>query len=1444
MISQTEFDQLLAQSISGENETHVKVLAKLNQYYDTDPNNYIKSLLGTICQSRDLTIQNLAAILLRRKTQHTGKSVTFAVLVTDETITLYKQTMIQLFVAEGLPSPVRRQVTLCISTLGSILIKDKPHLWPDLLPTLFEWTKSPRLEIREDSLKIFSFIVNETPHYFTSNCANLAEMLMRALNDPESDTIKLISLSATSEMIKAAGTNKDLINFFKPLSAQSINLLLSLLQNGKYGHAIDALKSFLDILASRPSFFEDNLSQHLATLLQIINTCTGAVAASDKAEAAATGAAQGAAAASASTASPLILPYTTRSTLVSLREMAMETLVSLCVDFAKEIKAKPKRGETAFAVQFLGILAGLIPTFKPSPNWEMDEEEDDPDEIVDLCTSAVNRFAMAMGNKYMMNVAYNPIKSLILNPSWECRHAGYVLLFSIITENMAEGRSKSIKEIFQLALRPIFGADPSFASDPDAPVPSDVSDPVSRIVNDGLKVLFTLCKELGNDFIGKSRHAAIIRKAAVFVLRAPSTSQKLTICTQALLLLQELYEDGKKKVLSSDLASMLAVLGELLSSPHHDIRTSTMVVLSAIIDRVEDAITPFKDMLFTALMKYVSASNLQTEEDKELQARAIDCVSALLTAIGKEQSAPYLAPFTSCVLQRYSDIYATPSSSSTTSESLPSNAPAGSANPIHNSNDDFRVESIRTSWLRLAELLNGRFAPLLPHIIPAIIASALKKAPVVDKELNSAKSQNAQSSASTPFGGFQTSTFGQGDFNDDGDNNGEDDGMPDAENSLNDRETAIIYLSHFSRALGPYFAPYALQCIQIAIDALKDFRNQENIVTVTASADLFSNALSCFCPIIPTSPHHPNAEKGTQSSISSSANAAASSSGTESGSAAAALPPLPPIVSDPSWPHPVQLFVEALPVFVDVIQDETETIPDERLQVVQSLRDAVASICPLLNPSSIHYAQLFFPFGAESALSRPPASQVLNIELLVQFVKEQMIQCRKRREQFRQMSEGAEADESDDDEEEEESDEEEGGSAKKGVKEQSSTTADDKQQLQTGAIDSSLLGKSGKVQKGDDDFQAEMFATKESCCVGELMTIPTHLFKSLGAAFAPIYKSHLEPLLLQLVTPPSAQQAAMATPGGVGAGMQMGTDSKGADVLVNGARLESNDRVVGLFGMIDCIDFGGMASVNFIAQYMEIFLFYANTKDTLVQKEHTVRHNAVTGIGMCAEKGKLDPSFVTAFSPFLDRALVALRDVAEFDVSECDVLDEEDLSMEAVGMARDNAVASILKIIRFQQPAFSGREADLMKLKVYFVNQLPLLTDTDEAITAHDVLCQWIDAKDVCVFGNGDEAVKAKVLQILSQDPPSMLGAATSSQPAAYLTVDDSTPEGAVLSNLFSIFVQVVYLEVVSDETDVKFQQMLRIITNHLTAEFKSEYWDNLTETRQQELMELFTSSS
>lgn len=115
-------------------------------------------------------------------------------------------------------------------------------------------------------------------------------------------------------------------------------------------------------------------------------------------------------------------------------------------------------------------------------------------------------------------------------------------------------------------------------------------------------------------------------------------------------------------------------------------------------------------------------------------------------------------------------------------------------------------------------------------------------------------------------------------------------------------------------------------------------------------------------------------------------------------------------------------------------------------------------------------------------------------------------------------------------------------------------------------------------------------------------------------------------------------------------------------------------------------------------------------------KSASLRQASAYGIGVIAQHGG------HAFVPHADFCLQALRGAVEFQMSA--KVQEKKSKQDQYHHARDNAIASIGKVIKFQNEYVQSQEQLRTQITKYWVDKLPITHDVEEAQMQYEFLSE------------------------------------------------------------------------------------------------------------------------
>ncbi|KAH7825222.1 uncharacterized protein MONOS_1966 [Monocercomonoides exilis] len=560
----------------------------------------------------------------------------------------------------------------------------------------------------------------------------------------------------------------------------------------------------------------------------------------------------------------------------------------------------------------------------------------------------------------------------------------------------------------------------SSSTSPDGQVLGELRDDNPRIVACGCQLIGALCESVQQAITGKSTFALEMGQALLLSLLSLRLNGMTTPRFLALSSLKTFLEYTEREKLVVLVDPIVQTLLLFAANPHFELRNMAINAMTILCDCVRGGMRgSYCARLAPMLMQALSADEVYTEDEKEFQGNCMLCMAALLQAVGQKESAMYIVPFTDAVLRIFrrlhpeesseknihtpsmssicTDIshptplkYTVPgaSSSSTPSSASPDSLSTDRVKPAHNTDDDARDASVTEAWTRIAELLQARFVPMLPFVIPPLVQQARKK--VTFTTFTAQDAHHFQGDAGSVDRlmndtGYITKEIEPGVF------------VTTEENACHNRQTAVLYLISYAQGLGPYFSQYVPMCFEAAVEILREYNDDNALSPTQAGAELIAACIACLSPVTAASPFHPSfkSEDDDDNDPVTLEIIRRSTFPAPPSSAQFALPPLPPVPQPPEGWHPVQMLTLVFPILAAIYMDEEDAESDERQEMVSTMKTSLEAIGPILNPASPAFASAHFPFGKSSFVSLPPSVGMPNFQAIVQFVSAALVKSRK-----------------------------------------------------------------------------------------------------------------------------------------------------------------------------------------------------------------------------------------------------------------------------------------------------------------------------------------------------------------------------------------------------------------------------------------------------------------
>jgi len=142
--------------------------------------------------------------------------------------------------------------------------------------------------------------------------------------------------------------------------------------------------------------------------------------------------------------------------------------------------------------------------------------------------------------------------------------------------------------------------------------------------------------------------------------------------------------------------SMLGKLLILLQGTNRHVQEQAITAVAAIADCLEEKFTPYYDHIMPGLKTLLGTIPADTRENQNLRGRAMECISVLSLAVGKEKFMPDAKDVISLIHQAQTNV---------------------------TSDDDAQVGFLHQSWSRICRVMGTDFLPYLPHVMPGLLTA-------------------------------------------------------------------------------------------------------------------------------------------------------------------------------------------------------------------------------------------------------------------------------------------------------------------------------------------------------------------------------------------------------------------------------------------------------------------------------------------------------------------------------------------------------------------------------------------------------------------------------------------------------------------------------------------------------------------------------------------------
>eukprot|EP01105_Mastigella_eilhardi_P026308 TRINITY_DN7519_c0_g1_i1.p1 TRINITY_DN7519_c0_g1~~TRINITY_DN7519_c0_g1_i1.p1 ORF type:complete len:1084 (+),score=338.99 TRINITY_DN7519_c0_g1_i1:30-3254(+) len=534
------------------------------------------------------------------------------------------QTTIKVEMLKGLQGEKCRQVIAkysdSVSDIGAALYD--AGQWPDLLPFLFQCTKSPDPMHRIFSLEIMAELASLLgSNSFRRFFKPVSEILRASLTDADIN-IRIEGLLATSTFLQLMEQPEETLEFQQLIPAM-LDCAKMGVQQANQSDCHRALEVFVDLAEHFPLFFKPNLDELITIMLTIANPGTNLEA--------------------------------------GTRQLALEVLLTLSDERPKAMKKQPN-----FIVNVFRLLLFRLTNLEDDQSWyEFDEEAENTDSL--RAEEDLDRFSFTFGGTTLAPLLFSLLPPYLANAAnWKERYAGCMAL-SVCCEGCKFVLKPRAMDMLRLILPML-------------------DDPHARVRWAALNCIGEMFSHFAPEFeamYGSDILARIFAKIGDQALRV-----KAHCCT----VLTNYAENCEQKDLVPHLSQILSQFTTLLGISNVYFQEVVLEALSSVAVSAKECFGQFYDH-FVPYLKSI-LQNAKAKELRELRGKAIECLSLIGIAVGKERFLKDIREITEQMLATKLEA------------------------------DDPQMAYLETAFGRFAECLGSDFVPFLPIVMPAAITRA------------------------------------------------------------------------------------------------------------------------------------------------------------------------------------------------------------------------------------------------------------------------------------------------------------------------------------------------------------------------------------------------------------------------------------------------------------------------------------------------------------------------------------------------------------------------------------------------------------------------------------------------------------------------------------------------------------------------------------------------
>eukprot|EP00878_Enallax_costatus_P012560 GHUV01013118.1.p1 GENE.GHUV01013118.1~~GHUV01013118.1.p1 ORF type:complete len:1009 (+),score=321.88 GHUV01013118.1:364-3390(+) len=422
-------------------------------------------------------------------------------------------------------------------------------------------------------------------------------------------------------------------DLFQPMIVPMLTALGRCLSASDESNAQDVLELLIEVAESYPKFMRKNLQEVVSAMMQI------------------------------TTAAQLESPT---------RSLAAECLVTLCE--ARDKAPGMVRRLPNFVPTLFDALMNFLLDVDDVPDWHRGDtdayEDDGANELFDAGQEFLDRIAIALGGKALVPAAGTLLPVWLSDADWHKRHAALICLAQI-----AEGCEKMMQEqvepLVQMCL-------------------TGLSDTHPKVRWASCQALGQMCTDLGPELQQRCGNAVLPA-----LLAAMDDFNNPRVQAHAAATVVNFSEGCESDLMAPHLDALIAKLLTLLQQGKKIVQEGALTALASVADCSQEQFVRYYDAVMPLLSQILN--NAQNKEHRLLRAKALECVSLVGMAVGRDRFRSDAQAVMAFMQQL-------------------------AANPMES--DDPTQSYMLQAGARLCKALGLEFLPYLPVVMPPLLAAA------------------------------------------------------------------------------------------------------------------------------------------------------------------------------------------------------------------------------------------------------------------------------------------------------------------------------------------------------------------------------------------------------------------------------------------------------------------------------------------------------------------------------------------------------------------------------------------------------------------------------------------------------------------------------------------------------------------------------------------------